>query len=160
MLLSRQKARAAKKMCVTFHVLKRYPTPPLVSLLRNIQYGEELPQLNVVSSCLLNRLLTYHPFHSSHISGFAVAVGLCIMVSFLIGLSTYFFVQGEAENYFVAGHSLPLWIVAMTLAAQSVDSNSLLGNVDLAYKYQVRAIYIYIYIFTFHVEMMHRSSVG
>jgi Na+/proline symporter len=44
-------------------------------------------------------------------------------------------VHGEAENYFVAGHSLPLWIVAMTLGAQSVDSNSLLGNVDLSYKF-------------------------
>ena len=49
---------------------------------------------------------------------------------------TYYFVKGEAENYFVAGHSLPLWIVAITLGAQSIDSNTLLGNVDLAYKYQ------------------------
>jgi Na+/proline symporter len=48
---------------------------------------------------------------------------------------SYFFVDGEAENYFVAGHSLPLWIVAMTLGAQSIDSNTLLGNVDLSYKY-------------------------
>jgi len=44
-------------------------------------------------------------------------------------------VQGEAENYFVAGKSLPLWIVAMTLGAQSIDSNAMLGNVDLSYKY-------------------------
>lgn len=68
-------------------------------------------------------------------TGFAVAVGLAIGVSFIIGLLTYFVVQGEAENYFVAGHSLPLWIVAMTLGAQSVDSNALLGNVDLSYKF-------------------------
>jgi Na+/proline symporter len=51
-------------------------------------------------------------------------------------LLTFFLVKGEAENYFVAGKSLPLWIVAMTLGAQSVDSNALLGNVDLSYKYQ------------------------
>ena len=63
-------------------------------------------------------------------------MALTIVVSFLIGVATYFVVQGEAENYFVAGHSLPLWIVAMTLGAQSVDSNALLGNVDLSYKYQ------------------------
>jgi len=63
-------------------------------------------------------------------------VGFAIGLSFLIGLLTYFLVKGEAENYFVAGKSLPLWIVAMTLGAQSVDSNSLLGNVDLSYKYQ------------------------
>jgi Na+/pantothenate symporter len=48
----------------------------------------------------------------------------------------YFLVNGSAENYFVAGHSLPLWVVAMTLGAQSIDSNALLGNVDLSYKYQ------------------------
>ena len=68
--------------------------------------------------------------------GYGIGVALTIVVSFLIGVATYFVVQGEAENYFVAGHSLPLWIVAMTLGAQSVDSNALLGNVDLSYKYQ------------------------
>lgn len=68
--------------------------------------------------------------------GYGIAVALTIVVSFLIGVATFFVVQGEAENYFVAGHSLPLWIVAMTLGAQSVDSNALLGNVDLSYKYQ------------------------
>lgn len=67
--------------------------------------------------------------------GFGVAVGFAIGLSFLIGMLSYFFVDGEAENYFVAGHSLPLWITAMTLGAQSVDSNTLLGNVDLSYKY-------------------------
>lgn len=68
-------------------------------------------------------------------TGFGVAVGFAIGLSFLIGALTYFVVAGEAENYFVAGKSLPLWIVAMTLGAQSVDSNSLLGNVDLSYRY-------------------------
>jgi hypothetical protein len=67
--------------------------------------------------------------------GYGIAVALTIVVSFLIGVATIFVVKGEAENYFVAGHSLPLWIVAMTLGAQSVDSNALLGNVDLSYKY-------------------------
>ncbi|GAX18701.1 solute carrier family 5 (high affinity choline transporter), member 7 [Fistulifera solaris] len=67
--------------------------------------------------------------------GFAIAVGASIILSFAIGVLSYFFVDGEAENYFVAGHSLPLWIVAMTLGAQSIDSNTLLGNVDLSYKY-------------------------
>ena len=62
-------------------------------------------------------------------------MGFAIGLSFLIGALTYFLVKGEAENYFVAGKSLPLWIVAMTLGAQSVDSNSLLGNVDLSYKF-------------------------
>jgi Na+/proline symporter len=48
---------------------------------------------------------------------------------------TYFVVKGETVNFFVAGRSLPLWIVVMTLGAQSVDSNALLGNVDYAYKF-------------------------
>lgn len=62
-------------------------------------------------------------------------MAVAIAISFIIGIATFFVVQGEAEKYFVAGHSLPLWIVAMTLSAQSVDSNSLLGNIDLSYKF-------------------------
>ncbi|CAB9519598.1 affinity choline transporter 1 [Seminavis robusta] len=67
--------------------------------------------------------------------GFSVAIIAAIAVSFLIGMATLFLVQGKAENFFVAGRSLPLWIVSMTLGAQSIDSNALLGNVDLSYKY-------------------------
>lgn len=68
-------------------------------------------------------------------TGFSIAIICAIAVSFLIGMATLFLVQGEAENFFVGGRSLPLWIVAMTLGAQSIDSNALLGNVDLSYKY-------------------------
>jgi hypothetical protein len=68
--------------------------------------------------------------------GYGIAVAMTIVVLFLIGVATYFLVDGEAENYFVAGHSLPLWIVAMTLGAQSIDSNALLGNAYLSYKNQ------------------------
>lgn len=67
--------------------------------------------------------------------GYGIAVMISIIVSFLIGLSTYFFVKGKSVNFFVAGRSLPLWIVTITLAAQSVDSNALLGNADLSYRY-------------------------
>lgn len=67
--------------------------------------------------------------------GFGIAVALSIVVSFLIGISTYFFVKGKSVNFFVAGRSLPLWIVSITLGAQSIDSNALLGNADLSYKY-------------------------
>lgn len=67
--------------------------------------------------------------------GFSIAIAAAIVVSFLIGMATLLLVQGKAENFFVAGRSLPLWIVAMTLGAQSIDSNALLGNVDLSYKY-------------------------
>jgi len=62
-------------------------------------------------------------------------IGIGIAISFLVGFATLFLVHGEAENFFVAGRSLPLWIVAMTLGAQSIDSNAILGNADLSYKY-------------------------
>ena len=67
--------------------------------------------------------------------GYAIGVGFIIFVSFAFGLMTYFLVGNKSENYFVAGHALPTWVVAITLGAQAVDSNSLLGNVDLSYKY-------------------------
>jgi Na+/proline symporter len=67
--------------------------------------------------------------------GFGIAIIIAIVISFLIGIATLFLVKGEAENFFVAGRSLPLWIVAMTLGAQSIDSNAILGNADLSYKF-------------------------
>eukprot|EP00562_Extubocellulus_spinifer_P003685 CAMPEP_0178538068 /NCGR_PEP_ID=MMETSP0696-20121128/36917_1 /TAXON_ID=265572 /ORGANISM="Extubocellulus spinifer, Strain CCMP396" /LENGTH=745 /DNA_ID=CAMNT_0020170321 /DNA_START=16 /DNA_END=2254 /DNA_ORIENTATION=- len=67
--------------------------------------------------------------------GYGIAVAVFAGISCLIGLATIFFVKGKAENFFVAGRSLPLWIVVPTLAAQSLDSNALLGNVDLGYKF-------------------------
>lgn len=68
-------------------------------------------------------------------TGFGIAIIIAIVISFLIGFATLFLVHGEAENFFVAGRSLPLWIVAMTLGAQSIDSNAILGNADLSYKF-------------------------
>jgi Na+/proline symporter len=68
-------------------------------------------------------------------NGYGIAVAIFIGISFLVGMATYFFIKGDAQNYFVAGKSLPLWIVATTLGAQAVDVNSLLTNADLAYKF-------------------------
>ena len=53
----------------------------------------------------------------------------------VVGFATVFFVKGKSVNYFVAGRTLPLWVVTATLASQSIDSNAILGNADLAYKY-------------------------
>ena len=58
-----------------------------------------------------------------------------MVVSFLVGMSTFIFVKGQSVNFFVAGRSLPLWIVTLTLTAQAIDSNALLGNVDLSFRY-------------------------
>jgi hypothetical protein len=68
-------------------------------------------------------------------NGFGIAVAISIVISFLIGIATFFVVKGQSVNFFVAGRSLPLWIVSMTLAAQSIDSNAILGNADLSYKF-------------------------
>jgi Na+/proline symporter len=60
---------------------------------------------------------------------------LAIAVFVLVGFASVFVVRGKSENYFVAGRSLPLWVVTATLASQSLDSNAILGNVDLSYKF-------------------------
>ena len=62
-------------------------------------------------------------------------MGIFVAISFVIGLGTYFIVAGKAENFFVAGRSLPIWVAAFTLGAQSIDANGLLGNADLSYRY-------------------------
>ena len=80
-------------------------------------------------SKLLTKLFVYL------VSVYGIVVLCFIALSFLVGLATVFCIKGEAENYFVAGRSLPLWVVTCTLASQSIDSNAILGNVDLSYKY-------------------------
>lgn len=97
---------------------------------------------------------------SSYCLGYGIAVGIIMAISFVLGIAGYFRVQNEAANFFVAGNSLPLWMVAVvstqkarniflalishetchflffqTLASCAVDSNALLKNVDLSYKY-------------------------
>ena len=61
---------------------------------------------------------------------------ICVVVLFCcIGIGTVYFVGGKAKNFFVAGRTLPLPVVILTLASQSIDSNALLGNADLSYKF-------------------------
>jgi len=61
---------------------------------------------------------------------------VCFMALFLIiGLLTILRVRGDPENFFVCGRSLPLFVVTMTLASQSLDSSGALGNVILSYKF-------------------------
>jgi len=68
-------------------------------------------------------------------AGFGIVVMVAIVVFVIIGFSTVFFIKSKAENYFVAGRSLPLWVATATIASQALDSNAILGNVDLSYKY-------------------------
>ncbi len=69
------------------------------------------------------------------LSGYGIVVGIGIGISFLVGFATLFLIHGEAENFFIAGRSLPLWIVGVTLGAQCIDSNAILGNADLSYQF-------------------------
>lgn len=63
-------------------------------------------------------------------------LGFCCLAAVdMIGpltLRSYF----QVENFFVGGRSLPLFVITLTLASQSIDSNATLGNADLAYKFQ------------------------
>jgi Na+/proline symporter len=67
--------------------------------------------------------------------GYGIAVGVAIAFFCAIGFGCYFLVRGDSANFFVAGRTLPLFVCALTLASQSLDSNALLGNADLSYKY-------------------------
>ena len=73
--------------------------------------------------------------HPDPASGFAIGIGIMVLIFCGIGIAAFYFVGGKAENFFVAGRSLPLYVVVLTLASQSIDSNALLGNADLSYKF-------------------------
>lgn len=62
------------------------------------------------------------------IGGVTAFLTVCI----IIGLYMARNVDGDSENYIVAGRGLVLPIVAATLMAQSLDANATLGNTDLA----------------------------
>jgi hypothetical protein len=49
-------------------------------------------------------------------------------------LCAWFFLESNALQFFVAGRALPLFVTTMTLAAQAIDTSSLLGNVDSSYR--------------------------
>ena len=68
------------------------------------------------------------------LKGYGIAVIVAVILLFIVGVSVYSLVRGSADNFFVAGRSLPLCVVSITLASQALDSNALLGNVDLSYK--------------------------
>lgn len=55
---------------------------------------------------------------------------------FLRRLSAIPWRSPQVENFFVGGRDLPLFVIVLTLASQSIDSNATLGNADLAYKFQ------------------------
>ena len=59
--------------------------------------------------------------NSSPVAGYGIAVGIIVGVSFLLGAVAYVRVQGDAANYFVAGHSLPWWMVAIVRTIEIIS---------------------------------------
>ena len=56
--------------------------------------------------------------------GYGLGVAFIIALSLLMGILMAVYIKGDNVNYVMAGKSFPLWVVAMTLGAQSVDSNT------------------------------------
>jgi Na+/proline symporter len=79
------------------------------------------------------------PFPREKMNDTFTALGIAVMaflgLSTIIGLAMLFIVRGDHRNFFVAGRSLPLYVVVATLGSQCFDSSSALGNLDLGYTY-------------------------
>lgn len=68
-------------------------------------------------------------------NGFGISALVFMLLSLVLGVVCAFYIlESNALQFFVAGRSLPLLVTTITLAAQSLDSNALLGNVDLSYR--------------------------
>jgi Na+/proline symporter len=63
------------------------------------------------------------------------SVAMAIAAFCAIGLVASYYVGDDTNKFFVAGRTLPLPIVVMTLASQCIDANAVLGNADLSYWY-------------------------
>lgn len=48
-------------------------------------------------------------------------------VTLFIGIWSYFKIRGKAVNYFKAGATMPVWVVAISLIAPSIDANGSIG---------------------------------
>ncbi|KAJ1446473.1 Sodium:solute symporter family-domain-containing protein, partial [Pelagophyceae sp. CCMP2097] len=69
-------------------------------------------------------------------SAFGIAVIVAITIFCFVGICASFTVKGDTTQFFVAGRTLNLPVAILTLASQCIDSNAVLGNADLAYKFQ------------------------
>ncbi|GAB3841829.1 high affinity choline transporter 1 [Nesterenkonia populi] len=60
-----------------------------------------------------------------------LGVGLTVLVILIIGLAVAKKIDGDSANYLVAGRSLGVPLVAVSLTAAAVDANATVGNTDL-----------------------------
>ena len=73
--------------------------------------------------------------HPKPFPGYAILLSLALITFFVLGSLTIVFIEDTVFNFFVAGKSMPLWMVIFTLSAQAIDSSALLGNVTYSYRY-------------------------
>jgi len=66
---------------------------------------------------------------------YGIAVIVFMVFCAILGLAALIKVGKKAENYFVAGRSLNLFVVTATLGSQCLDSGTALGSLDLGYLY-------------------------
>lgn len=60
-----------------------------------------------------------------------LGVGLTVVLILFIGIFVGRKVEGDSQNFLVAGRMMPVYLVAPALMVAAVDSNATLGNVDL-----------------------------
>ena len=60
---------------------------------------------------------------------------MAIVLFVAIGVFAAMQIKGDYKQFFVAGRTLSLPVTTLTLASQCIDSNAVLGNADLSYRY-------------------------
>ena len=58
-------------------------------------------------------------------------VGVTVLLVLFVGIYVGRKVEGDSQNFLVAGRMLPVYLVAPALMAAAVDSNATVGNMDL-----------------------------
>lgn len=58
-------------------------------------------------------------------------VGVTVLLVLCVGIYVGRKVEGDSQNFLVAGRMLPIYLVAPALMAAAVDSNATVGNMDL-----------------------------
>ncbi|TFD90207.1 sodium:solute symporter [Cryobacterium lactosi] len=64
-----------------------------------------------------------------------IGVGISVLIVLIVGIVVARKVDGDSANYLVAGRSLGVPLVAVSLMAAAVDSNATVGNTDLTSGY-------------------------
>lgn len=59
-------------------------------------------------------------------------VGITVLLVLFVGMYVGRKVEGDSQNFLVAGRMLPIYLVAPALMVAAVDSNATVGNMDLS----------------------------